>query len=150
MTVSEADVLASDVAWNIDTLLPEPGAVGIESLLAEAEQLATRLATCRGSVATMSSAELAEFMHGMAQLAEAIGRAGNYAHLAFAVDTEDPSNGARLMMVEERSTAINTQLLWFELEWAALSDVLARLPAAESNSGSLFRRMTAFSLPSSI
>ena len=70
----------------------------------------------------MTSAELAACMHDFAEMADLLGRAGNYAHLAFAVDTDTPEHGARLMRVEERSTAINTRLLWFELEWAALDD----------------------------
>ena len=40
--------------------------------------------------------------------------------LRFAVDTADPANGALLQRVQERGTAIETQLLFFELEWAAL------------------------------
>src|ERR671918_1821881 len=46
----------------------------------------------------------------------------SYADLRFAVDTTDPARGALLQHVEERATAISTRLVFFELEWAALSD----------------------------
>ena len=58
----------------------------------------------------------------MAELAELIGKAGSYAGLRFAVDTTDAELGALMQRVEERATAINTRVLFFELEWAALSD----------------------------
>ena len=55
-------------------------------------------------------------------IVDRVGRAGSYAMLRFAVDTADPANGALLARVQERATAIETKLLFFELEWAALDD----------------------------
>ncbi len=132
---NETDRLALDVSWNIETLLPQPGDAGVDALLDTAAATGERLAAQRGTVADMTSAQLAAFMQGLAEIGETIGRVGNYAHLAFATDTEAPEHGARLMKVEERSTAINTQLLWFELEWAELTDervdALLRDPALD-------------------
>jgi oligoendopeptidase F len=51
-----------------------------------------------------------------------VGRVGSYASLRFATDTRDPANGALLARVQERATAIETKLLFFDLEWAALDD----------------------------
>src|SRR5262249_55884885 len=51
-----------------------------------------------------------------------VGRAGSYAALRFSTDTADPANGALLQLAQERGTAIETTLLFFELEWAALSE----------------------------
>ena len=53
---------------------------------------------------------------------ELIGRAGSYASLQFATDTADPARGALLQLVQERATEVETLLLFFELEWAALDD----------------------------
>ena len=50
------------------------------------------------------------------------GRAANFAHLRFSADTEDPANGALMQMVSERGTAIQTKLLFFELEWVEVPD----------------------------
>jgi oligoendopeptidase F len=61
-------------------------------------------------------------MQGLAELLDLTGRAGSFVGLEFATDTTDPARGARMQRVEERSTAINTKLLFFELEWAALPD----------------------------
>jgi oligoendopeptidase F len=42
--------------------------------------------------------------------------------LQFSTDTSDPARGAMLQLVQERATEIETRLLFFELEWAALED----------------------------
>ena len=49
-------------------------------------------------------------------------RAATYAGLSFSIDTSDPARGALLQRVEEKGTAIETALLFFHLEWAALDD----------------------------
>jgi oligoendopeptidase F len=61
-------------------------------------------------------------MTELVALEELVARAGNYAALRFAVDTADPQRGALLQRVQERATAIETTLLFFELEWAALDE----------------------------
>ena len=61
-------------------------------------------------------------MHELAVIYDLIGRAGTYAALRFSADTADPANGALLQKAQERATAIETTLLFFELEWAALPD----------------------------
>ena len=53
---------------------------------------------------------------------ELAGRAGSYAILNFSGDTADPARGALLQRMQEKATAIETALLFFELEWAALDD----------------------------
>ena len=61
-------------------------------------------------------------MEQLAEISELAGRAANFAHLRFAADTEDPANGALMQMVSERGTAIQTKLLFFELEWVEVPD----------------------------
>ena len=53
---------------------------------------------------------------------ELLGRASSYAGLRYSVDTASPELGALVQRVEERGTAIKNQLIFFELEWAALDD----------------------------
>jgi oligoendopeptidase F len=119
-TVPDPDLTAADVAWELDSLLD--GRARVEALLDEADTLAGQLATLRGHVATLDATSLARALHQLASLHDLVGRAGSYAGLRFAVDTSDPKNGALLSLVEERSTAIATRLLFFELEWAAADD----------------------------
>ena len=65
-------------------------------------------------------------MEELAAIGDLAGRAGSYAGLRFAVDTQDPANGALIARAEERATAINNEILFVELEWAALPDERGR------------------------
>jgi len=122
MTATDADLTASDVLWDLAPLLPAPGDAGLDDLLDQADARAEALARTRGHVAELDAAGLADFMTGLAELLDLVGRAGSFVGLEFSTDTTDPSRGARMQRVEERSIAINTKLLFFELEWAALPD----------------------------
>ena len=122
MSQTEADLTASDVAWDLEPLVDGRGAEGVDEAMDAADAIATRIEARRGRVATLDAAGLAEVMRDMAELAELIGRAGSYAGLRFAVDMTDAELGALMQRVEERATAINTRVLFFELEWAELPD----------------------------
>ena len=112
-----------DVAWDLDPLVDGEGPGGADRMLAEADERAAAFAErYAGRVAELDGAELAGAMEELQTIAELVGRAGNYAHLRFAVDTLDPANGALVARVSEKATAVETKLLFFELEWAALED----------------------------
>src|SRR5581483_3292587 len=64
-------------------------------------------------------------MKAQAELSDTLGRASSFASLRYATDTSDAERGALMQKVQERATAIETQLLFFELEWAALDDAQA-------------------------
>ncbi len=75
-----------------------------------------------GKLGELDHAGLAAAMGELADITELAGRAGYYAALRFSTDTADPATGALMQWVQEQETAIQTTLLFFELEWAALSD----------------------------
>ncbi len=119
MSAIEAD----DVVWDLSDLLDgRDESSGVDELLDEADALAADLAGRRGQLEGWDAGELATFMEGQAALSDLLGRAGSWASLRFATDVTDPARGALMQRFEERATAISTQLLWFELEWAALDD----------------------------
>jgi oligoendopeptidase F len=120
--VTTTDLTAADVVWDLEPLLPEPGEAGVGALLDAADARADAIAARRGRVADLDAAALAELMRELAELHDLLGRAGNYAALHFSADTTDPARGALMQRVEERSTAVATRLVFFELEWAALDD----------------------------
>lgn len=111
------------VAWDLDPLVDGDGEAGADRLLEEADRRASTFAQQHaGRVADLDGPGLAAAVAELAEISELAGRAGNYAMLRFAVDTADPANGALLMRVQEKGTAIETKLLFFDLEWAALPD----------------------------
>ena len=112
-----------DVAWDLEPLVEGEGPEGADRMLAEADERAAAFAErYAGRVKDIDGAELAEAMHELEVISELVGRAGNYAHLLFSCDTNDPANGALVARVTEKATAVETKLLFFELEWAALDD----------------------------
>ncbi|MGX6448026.1 M3 family oligoendopeptidase [Patulibacter sp. S7RM1-6] len=126
----------TDVAWDLETLVHGEGADGVRRLLDEAQAQADEFARAyQGKVAELGGAGLAAAVGELVELSDLVGRAGSYASLKFAEDTAKPENGALLALVEERGTAIQTKLLFFELEWTALdderADELLRAPGLE-------------------
>src|SRR5262249_22161258 len=123
--LADADLLAADVAWDLDPLVGGRGDAGVDALLDDAAARADALAPYRGRIGDLDAAGLAALMHEIAVIADLLGRAGSYAHLRYAVDSADPTRGALVARVDERETAIGNEILFVELEWAALDDVQA-------------------------
>jgi oligoendopeptidase F len=114
------------VAWDLDPLLnggagnPE---AAVASMLEAAQRRADAFADAHaGKVADLDGPGLVAAMRELEALQEELGRAGSYAMLNFAGNTADPPRGALLQKVQEGATAIETRLLFFELEWAGLDD----------------------------
>ncbi len=111
------------VSWDLSPLVHGEGDAGADRLLDEAADRAQTFATTyAGRVAELDAPAFAAAVHELMELSELAGRAGNYAMLRFSVDTADPAIGALMQRVQEKSTAIETRLLFFELEWATLED----------------------------
>ncbi|MGO9321877.1 MAG: M3 family oligoendopeptidase [Solirubrobacteraceae bacterium] len=110
-------------AWDLEPLVDGEGKDGVERRLSEAPTRAQAFAERHaGKLAEFDSAGLRAAMSELAGIYELVARAGYYAALRFSTDTADPANGALLQSVQEQETAIQTTLLFFELEWAALAD----------------------------
>jgi oligoendopeptidase F len=122
MTLTESDRTAADVAWDLEPLVDGRGAEGVDALFDDAEARAHALASYRGRIGELEVDELVELMRELETINDLGGRAGSYAGLKFAVDTADPAAGALMARAEERGTAINNELIFIELEWAAVPD----------------------------
>jgi oligoendopeptidase F len=118
-----SDPALEQAAWDLEPLVDGEGDAGVqrqlEDALARASAFAERNA---GRVAQLDGDGLARAMHELAAIHDLVGRAGMYAALRFSTDTADPARGALLQSVQEQATSVETKLLFFELEWAALGD----------------------------
>jgi oligoendopeptidase F len=118
---ADPDLQAAE--WDLAPLVDAEGPDGVPELLSEASSRARAFSErVSGRVGDLDSAGLAEAMHELESISELIGRAATYASLSFSTDTADPQRGALLQRVQEAGTEIETRLLFFELEWAALDD----------------------------
>ena len=116
----DADLAASNVAWNIDTLLPEDSSP--TDLLDQADELASSVESYRGTVATLNADEMVTLMTTLSEIGELTSRAGHYVMLRFSENTADPERGAAMVGMEQQSTAIASKLIFVDLEWAAATD----------------------------
>jgi oligoendopeptidase F len=125
-----------ETAWDLDPLVEGEGETGVDRQLDEAVTAASEFADrYAGKVGEFDVDGLARAMHELERIHELIGRAGSYAALRFSTDTADPTRGALLQRVQERGTELETKLLFFDLEWAALDDARADELLAVPDSG---------------
>ncbi len=111
------------VAWDLSPLVDGQGPEGVDRQLDEADRRATAFAErYAGRVAELDGPGLEEAMRELAAIIELVSRAGSYASLDFSTDTADPARGALMAKVQERGTQVETRLIFFELEWAAVED----------------------------
>jgi oligoendopeptidase F len=114
---------AETVHWDLSELYASPDDPALEGDIGSSLERAKAFAAqYHGRIATLSAAELATAIDELESINERIDRAGTYAFLRFVTDTTDPARGALLQDLEERSTAVSTELLFFELEWAEVPD----------------------------
>jgi len=112
-----------DVSWDLSPLVHGEGDAGADRLIDEAAERAQAFAdTYAGRVAGLTGPQFAAAVTELQEISELASRSGHYAMLRFSIDTADPQIGALMQRMQEKSTAIETQLLFFELEWAALDD----------------------------
>src|SRR5258707_11359138 len=111
------DAELQKTAWDLEPLVEGEGSEGVERRLAEAlERSQVFAGRYAGKISGLDSEGLRKAMQELAVIHDLIGRAGTYAALRFSTDTADPANGALLQAAQERGTAIETTLLFFELE----------------------------------
>lgn len=137
MTEAFADTELEQVSWDLSHLIAPAGPgdpqAAVDTLLDEAKRRADAFAAAHaGKVGVLDGPGLVAAMRELGEIRDLTTRAGTYANLAFSVDTADPVRGALMQRVQEKGTAIETVLLFFQLEWAALDDAKAdELLAAE-------------------
>ena len=117
------DAALDQAGWDLEPLVGGRGATGVEAMLSEARERASAFAERhRGRVAELDRDGLAGAMRELAAIHDLAGRAGSYAYLSFSLDTADPQRGALLQRARELGAAIETELLFFELEWNLAPD----------------------------
>ena len=122
-TGEQADPELQAAAWDLEPLVDGEGQEGVERRLDEAIERSRAFAERHaGKLGELDGASLREAMLELAEIHDLVARAGYFAALRFSTDTAEPANGALLQRVQEQETVIQTTLLFFELEWAALDD----------------------------
>jgi oligoendopeptidase F len=114
---------AEEVSWDLSDLYDDHDDPRLEEHIAEAESSAEAFRErYYGKVAELTAAELAGAIAERERIEEVLTRVGYFAHLHFSTDTADAPRGALVARVTEKGAQLDTQLLFFGLEIAALED----------------------------
>jgi len=128
--MNDAMALAADVTWDLSDLYESHRDPKLRADLEAAKQRADAFAKrYRGTIDTASGpapAHVAAAVREYEQIIEQAALPAIYAHLLHAGDMRPPEHGALVALTQEGSTEISTLLLFFQLEWIALPDDLAR------------------------
>jgi oligoendopeptidase F len=117
---------AEEVAWDLSDLYEGSDDPRIEEHIAEAENAAAEFRErYHGKVAGLDAAELAAAIAERERIEEILMRVGYYAHLNFSTNMADAPRGALVARVTEKGAQLDTQLVFFGLEIAALDDAAA-------------------------
>ncbi len=110
-------VLGDLPEWDLGDLYPSPDApeltADLDRAAAEAKALRDR---CHGRVAALDGAALAAAIRDYETLQETLGRVMSYAQLVHSGDMSDPEVGRFFQSMQERTTEISTETLFFTLE----------------------------------
>ena len=121
---------AENVAWDLSDLFASAEDPKLEQEVAEAERgAAVFRERYHGAVAGLDAAGLAEAVAERERIESAMDRVLTYAHLNFATNMGEPARGALVARLQEKAASLETQLLFFALEWAAVEDGTAALAA---------------------
>jgi oligoendopeptidase F len=114
---------AEQIEWDLSDLFDGPDDPRLESELDE-NLAAAQVFRQRyhGRLGELSAAELNDAVAELERIKSASTRVEAYARLRQAADASEQARGALAQKVRERNTRIETELLFFDLEWAALDD----------------------------
>ena len=124
---------AESVEWNLSDLFDGPDDPRIETDLDEASTAAGAFRErYHGQLGELSAAELADAVAELERIKSISTRVETYSRLRLAADSSDQTRGALVQKVRERNTQIETELLFFDLEWSELDDDAAERLLADS------------------
>ena len=124
---------AEEVAWDLGDLYDGVDDPRIDADVAEAEAAAAAFRErFHGKVGELDGPALAEAVAEHERIESAVVRPLTFAHLLFATNMADPTRGALVARLGEKAAALETQLLFFGLEWAAVDDEAAERVLADA------------------
>ncbi|MGH6718348.1 MAG: M3 family oligoendopeptidase [Alphaproteobacteria bacterium] len=122
--------------WNLDDLYPGPASKALARDLAAAERDATGFEKrYTGRLGGLTGAEFGGAIADYERQSERLGRVGSYAYLYFCRDVDQPETGRFYQTMQERTNAISTRLLFFQLEINRIGDAALEVKLADPAAG---------------
>ena len=114
---------AEDVHWDLTHLYSHLKGRETNLELVAAKQMSEGFASrLRGHLMELDAVLFADAIEELQAIQEKVEKAQTFAYLNFATDSRIPQRGAFLQHVEEEAAVVATNLLFFELEWAAMPE----------------------------
>lgn len=109
--------------WDLTDLYPSTTSSELEEDLQNSAARAKAFSgNYKGSLKTLSGADLSKAIIEFEAIGEIVGRVMSYAYLVYAGDMSDPEVGKFFQTMQERVSAISTDLLFFTLELNTIED----------------------------
>ena len=122
---SDAAALGALPTWDLGDLYASPGS---SALSADLKQTATEAAAFRkryeGQLAALDGAELGAAIGAYEAVEEVLSRAASYAQLLYSGDMTDAEIGRFYQTIQEQTTDISTELVFFTLELNRIEDAV--------------------------
>ncbi len=110
---------SAEIRWDLSDIYAGPNDPQIEADMVRSRKLAQSFsARFKGRIASLSAVELAEALAEYEAIVILINRIGQYVYLVWSVDTGDQALGQLMAKSEEHWSAVQQEVLFFELEWA--------------------------------
>lgn len=114
---------AEEIVWDLSPLYASVDDPAIQTDMERANTLADQfVAAYKGKLASMDEEDFVDAMKAIEQIRDVTGRISSFASLVYSTDTADTTNGALLQRVQEFGAQLEQKLVFFNLEWNALSD----------------------------
>ncbi len=109
--------------WDLSDLYPGPDSDAVTADFSAAEAAAREFAAAHaGKLGELSGADLAAAIAAYERIEETLGRLMSYAQLLFSADSTNAAIGRFYQTVNERVTAISSNLIFFALELNRIDD----------------------------
>ncbi|MBE0523141.1 MAG: oligoendopeptidase F, partial [Methanosarcinales archaeon] len=95
----------------------------IESIEKKAAEFSSNY---KGRLKGLISSDLFNAMVQLEEISQNVGRIGSFAQLNFVTQSDNAEAGAFLQCFQEKASQFQKELLFFDLEWAALEDDIAQ------------------------
>ena len=124
---------AEAIEWDLSDLYQGPDDPRLDTELDEALASAQAFRErYRGKLGELSAAELNDAVAELERIKSESMRVETFARLRQAADASDQARGALVQKIRERNTRIETELLFFDLEWGQLDDDVAERLLADA------------------
>lgn len=118
---------SEDVIWDLTHFYRDIHDENINKDIESIEKNAAEFSSnYKGRLKQLKSSDIFNAMIQLEEISQNVGRIGSFAQLNFVTQSDNAEAGAFLQSFQEKASQFQKELLFFDLEWAALEDDIAQ------------------------